>query len=211
MFWCLSLPALINLWEHRRGIGRSDANDCWWTERVTMIIDKNVSFPFFFFNSQCIDSHGRTFILLIKKCPILDNSMLSLVFGSLGFLTFSALRSRILRFLLIFRILVSWLGSRFAGYSRLHWSEFIPSVGKTVNLLPHRNWTILIRCAICIHTTLANASSFCFITFCKSSRRRLITSQAISNRLSSLRKSNETWLLSFAGVWTFLIVLSFLW
>ena len=35
-----------------------------------------------------IDSNGRTFILLIKKCPILYNSMLSLEFGSLGFLDF---------------------------------------------------------------------------------------------------------------------------
>ena len=57
-----------------------------------MIIDKNVLFPFFFFNSQCIDSHGRTFILLIKKCPILDNSMLSLVFGSLGVLDFQCFK-----------------------------------------------------------------------------------------------------------------------
>ena len=56
-----------------------------------MIIDKNVLFPFFF-NSQCIDSHGRTFILLIKKCPILDNSMLSLVFGSLGVLDFQCFK-----------------------------------------------------------------------------------------------------------------------
>ena len=47
---------------------------------------------FFFFNSQCIDSHGRTFILLIKKCPILDNSMLSLVFGSLGVLDFQCFK-----------------------------------------------------------------------------------------------------------------------
>ena len=73
--------------------------------------------------------------------------------------------------------------SRFPGSSRLHWSEFLPSVGKTVNLLPNRNWTILIRFAICIHTTLANASSFCFITFCKSSRRRLTTFLAISSSL----------------------------
>ena len=48
----------------------------------------------------------------------------------------------------------------FPGSSRLHWSDFLPSVGKTVNLLPHRNWTILTRFAICIHTTLANASFF---------------------------------------------------
>ena len=35
-----------------------------------------------------MDSNGRTFILLIKKCPILDNCMLSLVFGLLGILDF---------------------------------------------------------------------------------------------------------------------------
>ena len=40
-------------------------------------VDKNVLSPFFF-NSQCIDSNGRTFILVSKKCPILNNSMLSL-------------------------------------------------------------------------------------------------------------------------------------
>ena len=37
--------------------------------------------------------------------------------------------------------------------SRLHRSEFLPAVGKTVNLLPHRNWVILIRFVSCIHTT----------------------------------------------------------
>ena len=160
-----------------------------------------------FFNSQCIDSHGRTFILLIKKCPILDNSMLSLVFGLLGILDFQCLRSRILRFLLIFRIPVSWLGSRFPGSSRLHCSEFLPSVGKTVKLLPHRNWTILIRFAICIHTTLANVSS----RSVKVPRGDLSPPRRFQIRLRSPRKSNETWLLCSAGVWTFLIVLSFLW
>ena len=40
-------------------------------------VDKNVLSPLFF-SSQCIDSNGRTFILVSKQCPILNNSMLSL-------------------------------------------------------------------------------------------------------------------------------------
>ena len=44
----------------------------------TKFIGRQKRFITFFFNFQCIDSNGRTFILVSKKCPILNNSMLSL-------------------------------------------------------------------------------------------------------------------------------------
>jgi len=59
---------------------------------LTKFIGRQKRFKSFFVNSQCIDSNGRTFVLLIKKCPILDNSTLSLEFGSLGILDFQCFR-----------------------------------------------------------------------------------------------------------------------
>lgn len=66
-----NLSAYFSLWEQY--IQMSLAGK----PQQSLQVDKNVLSPLFF-NSQCIDSNGRTFILVSKQCPILNNSMLSL-------------------------------------------------------------------------------------------------------------------------------------
>ena len=178
----------------------------------TKFIGRQKRFISFFFNSQCINPNGRTFILLIKKCQILYNSMLSLEFGSLGILDFQCFKVSYFAFslnlsnsgeltsLAVSRILSSPLVRVFTVRGKngeFHFHTEIGAFWSGLLFVSTPPWRML-------HFFVSSRSV-------KAPGGDLSPSRRFQIRLSSLRKSNETWLLSFAGVWTFLIVLSFLW